>query len=246
NQVVNRAINAWVPGGAQADVILNYLHEGDILLHIPEMASSQQYFYETAFSLVSSAGMTDDRYMAALEENYDILSLFDIRGGNGVFDSFTRYNEDRKKYPAGFYSDNADFIDGYGDYNREKPANDKEDFASGEADIRTDILTDEALTRLDAFYARVIACGATPYTAYAAVNKHALIKKDEQRGTNYSDLAEDFDARLRGNIKNSVVIGNINDAFFAGNMFFNSDWHLSDGATTENTQTLIANLKKHL
>lgn len=242
-EIVNMAINAWYPGWAQADVILNFLNEGDILLHIPEMASPQQLFYDTTFYAVSAAGMVDDRYMASFEENYDLLALVDIKKVSGVFDSFTRFNEARKKMPIGSYVDYADFIDEYGDYNQPKPAHGKDVSISGEAHIRTDILTDESLARLDEFYNQVRLRGATAYIAYAAVNEHSLMARDKQYETNYLSLAQDFDAKLRNGIKNAMVIQNIQQSFFAGSLFYNSDWHLSNEGTTLNTQNIIACLK---
>lgn len=244
-EVVNMAINAWFPATAQTDIILHYLHEGDIFLHLPEMASPAQLFAVNSFALPNYEGY-DDRYMMCFESNYDLLSLVDPNDSTGILDSFTRYNAERRTKKEVSYSDNPDFIDEYGDYKGDKPRNRYDYELNGEAGIRSDYLTEESLARLDFLYLQIKERGAQPYLGYAAVNLSALEVSDQTRGTHYLDAeAEKYQTVLKENIKNAPIIESLEQAYYTGSWFFDTDWHLSDEGAAMNTEVLIACLKKY-
>lgn len=247
-EVVNMAINAWFPATAQTDIILHYVREGDIFLHLPEMASPAQLFCENLFALPSESDPDgyDDRYMSVFESNYDALSFVDLDDAPGVLDSFTRYNAERADMREGSYSDNPGYIDEYGDYNGDKPRNRYDYTVSGEAEIRSDYLTDVALARLDRLYADLKARGVQPFVGYAAVNVSALEASDSEQGTHYLDEeALRFQERME-KIRNAPVIEELAQAYYTGSWFFNTDWHLSDEGAAKNTEVLIACLKTYL
>jgi len=249
-QVVNMAINAWFPATAQTDIILNYIHEGDVFLHLPEMGSGMQLFYYNVFSPPGERepDSYDDRYMMCFESNYDLFSLIDLDDAPGALDSFTRYNAGRQSKKEVSYSETPGFIDEYGDYDLDKTSPNREDIPiSYEAEIRSDYLSDAALARLDLLYERIKEKGARVYLGYAAVNVSSLEFSDRDNGTHYLDKeAYLFDSLLREKIKNAPVIEEIEQAYYPGTQCFNTDWHLSDEGTTLNTEVLIACLKKYM
>lgn len=246
-EVVNMGLNGWFSGPAQAEVILSFLQPGDILLHIPEMASDCQLFSATTFYSIDIAnGDYDDRYMRTLEMDYDILSLIDIRETSGFFDSYARYNEDKAERPQFSYSANAGFVDEYGDYALPKPARGTAWVETGEAAIRPELLTETSFERLNRFYSRAAGRGARVFVDYAAVNRDALIARDNIFATNYLELAAQYEQLFESGIKTATVIGKIADIFYPGIEFFDTDWHLSDDAAIINTQKLIEKMKNCL
>ena len=246
-QVINMGINGWFPATAQTDIILHYLQEGDVFLHLPEMISMSQLFYKNSFALLDDFGNYDDRYMMCLESNYDLLALINLDDTPGAFDSFTRYNTLRKNKKAVNYSDYADYIDEFGDYKHEKRAYGSDSGISYNADFNTEYLTDAALARLDLLYQNILDKGARPYLGYAAVNISYLSEQDKWFEGNYlTEKAPLFDALLREKIKNAPIIESITDAFYPGGLFYDSDWHLSDEGTAMNTEVLIARLKSYM
>lgn len=247
-EVINVAINGWFSTYVQADAIIKYLRDGDVLLHIPEMCSTPQLFFNTAFAMqnAQSPGGYDDRLFTALEGNYDLLALADLRRIDGVFDSFNRYNAERDGKPAVKYSDGADFIDAFGDYRKPKPEYGKDISISNEAELRLSALTDVSNAARNAFYGEAKANGATVLTAFAAVNRHALEARDKQYGTDYTADAVEFERKFTLGIDNAVCIESIADSFYDGGLFFNSDWHLGERATGSNTEVIIDGIKTAL
>lgn len=241
-EVINMGLNGWFSATAQAEVILKFLQPGDILLHLPEMSSDCQLFANYNFYSLNGNSY-DDRYMRTLEMDYDILTLIDIRESPGVFDSYSRYNEAKKGQPALSYSDNAGFVDEYGDYALEKPPRGFDSIITDEAGIRPELLSETGLARLNRFYGRAAALGARVFAGYAAVSLHGLIAQDVKDGTNYLELAEQYERLFEEGITNATVIGEISDAFYPASDFHDTDWHLSDEAAVRNTAVILENLK---
>lgn len=236
-QVVNMGLNAWFPFSPQMDIIKAFMKENDILVHIPEMSSQAQLGATIEFSLESDAeDGFDDRFFSALSYNYDLVSLIDLNKVHGFFDSYTRFFVERKENETGSYRDNANYIDEHGDYARSKPAYGINDVISWEAELRLDYLTDEATTRLNETYQSLREKGVNVFYAFAAVNEHGLMKLG-----NYQEKATLFERTIIEKL-NVTVLGSIEESYFNGKDCFNSDWHLSDEASKENTGKLAGYL----
>lgn len=236
--VINMGMNGWFPAIPQLNVIRTYLHEGDILVHIPEASSSTQLFHSTAFSqTVNSPTEFDDRYMRSLELNYSLISLFDLNAVTGFFDSYTRFNGARQDQPATDYSDYSHYINANGDYPGKKLSYQLDEPITNEADICPWLLTPETCARMDSVYASFQQNGVRVCIAYAAVNESALATTED-----YSARAALFDRILREDIQNAVVIEKIEDSFYPGGVFYNSDWHLSEEADFHNTAVIAEGL----
>ena len=240
--VINMGMNGWFPAMPQLSIIHAYLREGDVLLHIPEAASSTQLFNSTVFSQTAgSPADYDDRYMRSLELNYDLISLFDLNETSGFFDSYTRFNKARQDQPATDYSDYSNYINANGDYAGKKLPYLLDEPITDEADICPWLLTSEACARMDAVYESFVQNGIRVCLAYAAVNESAL----EATG-DYQERATLFDQILHREIHNATVIEAINDSFYPGRVFYNSDWHLSEEADLQNTAIITEGLKRFL
>lgn len=240
-KVINMGMNGWFPAFAQMDVIRKYMHQGDILLHIPEMASSTQLGADTGFSLfVEDKGAYDDRYLRSLELNYDLISLMDLNATTGFFDSFCRFNSARQSQPATNYSDYSHYINENGDFPNRKLSYQKNEAITHEADICTRFLTEDSFNRLNAAYSMFDEKNVEVMVAFAAVNENALMEVPE-----YMERAKQFEELMRENLK-VPVLGSIYEAFYPGGIFYNSDWHLSEEGDIQNTERITNELLKTL
>ncbi|MBR1814513.1 MAG: hypothetical protein IJ773_11910 [Lachnospiraceae bacterium] len=253
--VINMGLNGWFPVQPQLSVIREYLHEGDVLVHIPEMSSAPQLFSETRFAVNEDEmqgspdgfrvprgdGAYDDRFMRCLELNYGLISLMDLNESEGFFDSFSRFNRERQDKRVSKYSDNRPYMNAYGDYRGRKKVYGFNQEITGEGDIRPELLTADALRRMDQAYRTFRDKGVCVAVAYAAVNEDALFVKGDYEGN-----AALFDETLRGGIQNARVIEDIQDAFYQGRYFFDTDWHLADGTDAENTAVITKELQAYM
>lgn len=240
--VLNMGMNGWFPAGPQLEVIRQYIHEGDVLLHIPEESSRTQLFASTAFSQnVDAPDVFDDRYMRSLELNFDLIAAMDLNMSPGFFDSFSRFNQARQDQAFTQYSDYSHYINENGDYPGKKLSYQADESITHEARICPELLTSDALERLNQMYASFLERGARVAVAYAAVNESAL-----QESPDYLTKAYEFDSILRQQLKNVEVIEAIRDSFYPGSLFYNSDWHLSEEADLQNTILITEELKRFL
>ena len=240
--VLNLGINGWFPAIPQLQVICPFLRKGDILLHIPEMSSATQLFSDVRFAFpVDDPSVFDDRYMRSLELNYDLIAGMDLSDTEGFFDSFSRYNRDRQTQPPTSYSDCSHYINDHGDYAGRKLSYQKDEAITREADIRPELLTEEALERMNRMYQGLSEAGIRVALAYAAVNESALAQIP-----GYLEKAEAFQARLKDGVRYATLIEDITDAFYPGHIFYNSDWHLSEEADVQNTTRITEGLKQFI
>lgn len=240
--VINMGMNGWFPIMPQMSILRTYMDEGDILLHIPEEASGVQLFALTDFAMnVDDPKVFDDRFMRSLELNYDLISLFDLNESQGFFDSYSRFNNARQNQEPTDYADYSHYINENGDYPGRKLSYDQDEAITREADICPEFLTSETLTRMNAVYESFRQKGIRIAVAYAAVNESSLMEQSD-----YKQKAEQFDSILRSSVENAAVIEHIEDSFYNGSVFYNSDWHLSEEADIQNTTVITSGLKEFL
>lgn len=240
--VLNMGINGWFPAIPQLQAIRPFLRKGDILLHIPEMSSATQLFSDVRFAFpVEDPSVFDDRYMRSLELNYDLIAGMDLSATEGFFDSFSRFNRDRQTQPPTSYSDCSHYINDHGDYSGRKLSYQADEAITREADIRPELLTEEALERMNRKDQELSEAGIRVVLAYAAVNESALAQIP-----GYLEKAEAFQDRLKGGVRYATLIEDIMDAFYPGHVFYNSDWHLSEEADVQNTTRITEGLKQFI
>ena len=149
---INMAVNAYFNGAAQMEIMAHYLRSGDSFIHAPEPTGDYQCLNEL--------DMDDIRFFMALESNYDLLSLVDLRHLTHTLNSFTRFNHARERREAGSYLDCAGFIDGRGNYAKYRCSHGTDEGISDEAVIDLDRFSDEeAMDRLACYYESLTAKG---------------------------------------------------------------------------------------
>ena len=232
--VINMAVNAYFNVESQIDMILPYLNEGDLFIHVTESASSEQFF--------DLFEMSDNRIFMAVESNYDLFSHVDISTIGKVFDTFNVYNTERDGKFAKTYNDYVDFIDELGNYALKKVATGNNVALSDEAVLNFDSLTSEtAIARRDLYYKKIEAKGVSVLLCNAPVNRHALLESDE----NYMESVMLFDEQY-AKVSSRPILMTLEECLYDGSVMFDSDYHLADEATKEHSQKLAEKLAPYI
>ncbi|MBQ7323201.1 MAG: leucine-rich repeat protein, partial [Clostridia bacterium] len=217
--VINMAVNAYFNVESQIDMILPYLNEGDLFIHVTESASKEQFF--------DLFEMSDNRIFMAVESNYDLFSHVDISTIGNVFDTFNAYNTERDGKFAKTYNDYVEFIDELGNYALKKVATGNNVALSDEAVLNLDSLTSETgIARRDLYYKKIEAKGVSVLLCNAPVNRHALLENNE----NYMESVKLFDEQY-AKVSSRPILMTLEECLYDGSVMFDSDYHLADEAT---------------
>lgn len=231
--VLNMGVNGIMGSLFQMELLRCFMTDRDILVHTPEIASRQQLLLNTG--LISH----DDKLWAALEYNYDLVSLVDIRlFDNTFFESFRHYL-DRKK-PGGKYTDvyrdskGRTYLDEIGSVPFER--DEKLEKLTDTVELLPGNLSD--LSRLQEEYAGFTAKGIPIYVTYAAINIDQV--PEEQRG-NVAIMGERFTEAFFA-MDGVTVFGNIRDFLYHDNDCYDTVYHLQTRPARHCTEVWIREL----
>ena len=233
---VNVALNGFYSGTAQFEVLTNYLQEGDVLIHAPEACSEYQ--------LMTTDAMTENMF-TCFELNYDLFAGVDIRNLSGVFSAYMEYNSVRQELPQTAYDarETTEWIDEYGCIPFTRPAvNGNEDLLD-DAYIGIGLVTEDALSRLNAYYDKLAEITGNPVLfAFAPINYDGLPESDRDPA-----VWQQFEDLFRNGLTDSaIVITSMSDAVLRGSNFYHTDFHLNSEATTAHTQILCDGIRQAL
>ena len=240
-EVFNLALNGWFNGPMQMEIIIPFMGPNDYLLHCVEMCARYQFMTDIAMGDFDEVSDYDYRYFCCLEQNFDLISLADIRHITHFFDTFTSFNIARDKLPTVPYTAYTDYADERGDYmpndQRTKiiPA-DGSKIISEEGAIDPDSLTEEGANRLINYYLKLQDKGANILFAYCPVNRDSLSEKDLEEA-NVLAFVSKVDNYIAPYC--SFVVNSISDVLFDFECFCDSDWHLDFEHALIFTSTLI-------
>ncbi|MGI6393110.1 MAG: hypothetical protein ACOX16_05925 [Candidatus Izemoplasmatales bacterium] len=235
--VINLGLNGDINAAFQMEIIVNYICEGDVLIHAPEPASSTQLmnvFYVNSIMFIM------------VEGNYDLLALADFSNNSGVIRAFNDYIAIKNKTALCTYADSR-YVDFniYGDYMEERPYDESTEI---ERDISysddtyyymPELLMDSGMKRLVKYYDDIREKKGQVFLTYAPVNISAG-KNDEIKAKGY-EFAEKLEDML--SVYGYRTISSVENYMFLGRYFFDSDWHLNDIGAALRTERLIADLK---
>ncbi len=211
------AVNGLSSSLLQMEILRCFVTEHDILIHTPEIASRQQLLTETRLQKI------DDRLWAALEYNYDLVSLVDIRVfDSGVLDSYQIWLN--KKKSGGAYTDvyrdskGREFFDANGciPFLRDT----KSEKLSDEIVLEPERLQD--LSRLEAEYRYFTEKGIPIYVSFACIDIDQV--PEEQKG-NLKRMGELFREKFSA-MEGVTVFGRIEDFVYHDEDFFDTVYHL--------------------
>ena len=232
--LLNMAINGLSSSLLQMEILRCFMTEYDILIHTPEIASQQQLLLNTSLAKV------DDRLWAALEYNYDLVSLVDIRVfDGGVLDSLQIWLN--KKKPGGAYTDvyrdskGRDFFDVTGciPFLRDT----KSEKLSDEIVLEPERLQD--LSRLEAEYRYFTEIGVPIYVSFACID---IDQVPEEQKDNLALMGRLFREKFSA-MEGVTVFGRIEDFVYHDADFFDTVYHLQSEPARDCTLKWLQDLK---
>lgn len=236
--VANMGAFAYSNMRPQAEIIANYLREGDIVISSPELdAIDEQFCSELAF---------DGWTFCLMEANYDMLAGIDLGEYTGIFGSFYEYNAVRRTMQTTSYDDSPSYYkeDGsrsdmssynkYGDYVVFRETNDSSLPLSGDkkAYFNPDHIDESDWAGLNYAYDLFESRGADVYFAYSVRSELGL--SDDTTEESISALEEAVKTHL-----DVPVLNGAHDAIMDPKYFFDTDNHLNtDGAALHSLKTI--------
>lgn len=235
--VCNLGVNGDINGAFQMEVILNYISEGDILVHTPEVMSAPQ---------LMSSFYLDGRAFIMCEGNYDLLSIPDFSDCDLIFRAYMHYVTIRENEEECSYSDGrAEDFNIYGDFICSRPYEEageaeRDESLSGDAyNFAPEMLTEEGVAKLAAYYSEAEAKGATVCFSYSPINGSS------STAVPVGEAGAAFDKRLRELFApyGYAPISDYKDYIMAGRYFYDSDYHLNELGAIFRTERLLADLQ---
>ena len=243
--VVNMGVFAYTNALPQLSIIRSFLKEGDILIDSPEFDAAKRQFCTT--------NEMDSAFFCLIEEDYDAMTLLDVRDFSNVLDSFCQYTKDREgmeeKSPA---LSPADF-DEDGNPVQEKSYNEYGDYCLYRANAKSD----DPVYGLPVDYTRAsypkdyfidpynevarsfTDLGVSFFFTYSPRNRLAV--SDAATKESLEDLDQYFSENL-----SVPVLGRVEDLLMPGRYFYGTDNHLSTEGVQIRTSYVISCLEEAL
>ena len=216
--VVNMGLNGVCSSLFQMELLKHFVTENDILFHTPEISSVQQLLTNT------SLGKHEDKLWCAMEYNYDLVSLLDIRAfDGGVFDSFRAYLD--KKKPGGKYGDVYHDSKGYAFFDGETGCipfirTQSADELVDKVELDPVYLAD--LTRLEEEYRFFTGQGVPVYVSFTCVDMDRV--PEEQQG-NVARMDALFREKFSA-MEGVTVVGRLEDFLYHDEDCYDTVYHL--------------------
>lgn len=233
--IINMGLNGVSSSIIQMELLRCFVTENDILFHTPEISSTQQLLTTTNLS------RHDDKLCCALEYDYDLLSLVDIRAfGGGVLESLRLYLD--KKQPGGRYTDEYRDSQGYAfwDETGSLPFIRTETSESLADQVELDPAYLADLSRLAQEYALLTDKGVKLYVSYACVNIDQVPDTQKRNVLMMDNLFRDTFSRM----KDVTVIGHLQDFLFHDADCYDTVYHLLTEPAKRCTETWLRGLKE--
>ncbi|MBQ4382567.1 MAG: leucine-rich repeat protein, partial [Oscillospiraceae bacterium] len=234
-KVINAAVNGVINSYTQMCIIEKFLEPGDIFFHTPELCSPQQLLLN--LQLIDH----DNKFWCAMDYNYDLVTLLDLREfTGGVFDSLQGYWA--KKKPGGSYvasyrdSAGNSFMDetGSASFIRYNQADKLQDSTFLDPDYLR-----SGLPKLCEVYSRYAKRGVTVYVSCAAVNAGSLPEGDIDK----VQLMQGLFSTVVSSSGGARYISNLADYLFGYKDFYDTNFHLLSEPTHRVTELWIRDLR---
>ncbi len=229
--VLNLGVIGGVDAGFQFDCISNYLSDGDILVHAPEVGSVFQFM---------GVRFADPRIFMMAEGNFDLLALADMSCLPNAFATLAEFNAGRRNLPAGEYSDCTEVYNIYGDIIKPRPFT-GEKYGDGSDSYGYSPECADSLGNLCDEYDAMREKGVEVYFSYSPVNLDGISERKRQELV-WMDFEQKCDKALSE--RGYTVISSARDYLYSGEYFYDRDYHLNDKGAIIRTNQLIDDLKK--
>ena len=241
--VVNLGVFAYADTYTQYLMILSLMEEGDILISTPEFDAAESQF--------AVAASMDAEIFAMCEENYDLLTLLDLREVNGVFQALDEYLARRAGMKAATYEACASDFDEDGKASISPSYNWQGDYCL----YRPNAESDAPVFGLPVEYTKT----AFPETMFLVYN--GLAERFAENGITFlfsyaprnslaiseastPEARAGLDAWLRESLA-APVISELEASLMPGRYFWGTDNHLSTEGSYLRTCVMIEDLKAY-
>lgn len=236
---VNLALNGAVNSELQLQMMLPYLHEGDVFFHTPELSSDSQMLRTT------DMGSNEAKLWAGIEYNYDLLTCADLRTVSGVLDSLCGYlngKQEETSYSSRYLdSRGRAYCGSYGEllFPRFEPeAGELGDTVT----LRRELITEESTQRLGQWYSRLQDRGIFVFVSFACLNLDAL--PEDERGNVHE--VNDAVREAVETMPEVVLLSDLMHFVYHNGHFFDTNYHLLSEYAGSCTNTWMKQLKPYL
>ena len=236
--VLNMGLNGVCSSLFQMELLKHFVTGRDILFHAPEISSVQQLLTN------AKLGKHEDKLWCAMEYNYDLVSLLDIRVfDGGVFDSYRAYLD--KKKPGGKYTDVYHDSKGYAFFDGETGCipfirTQSADELVDKVELDPAYLKD--LSRLEEEYGFFTGQGVPVYVSFTGIDIDRV--PEEQQG-NVALMDELFREKFSA-MEGVTVVGRLGDFLFHDEDCYDTVYHLLTEPARRCTAVWIRDLKEQL
>lgn len=237
-RVINLGLNGTISSAAQMQILTEFLEEGDIFLHTPELSSQAQLLQRT--EMIDH----DRKLWSGLEYNYDLVSLLDLRTLPEFFDIFHYWlsNKECTSSYTDVYRDSLGnfYVDPFGCASF--PRQDTEEELDDPVTLDPKSITAGAMDRLEAYYEKIREKGAVVYVSYACVNMDAV--PEDQRGN--VSLMDGLFRDAIGAMEDVTLISRLSDYLYHNNDFYDTNYHLLTDPARRNTILWLRDLREQM
>ena len=237
--VVNYGCNQGTPACFYYDVIADFIQEGDVVVHAPEI-----YNYQWGYNEMNTTTWQ------IFEGAYDAFIHVDIRNYFNVFNSFNSFNASRYTMtPRSYENYSSETVNKYGDYIKEKIGsggiqstinNLLANGGKGSRDMDPNYLSQSYVANLNREFDNITAAGGKVYITFCSVMKIELNQASQgiERQTAYKNAV----------IKNvhGTVISEPGTYVMDYKYFFNSIYHLNTEGSQVRTRWLAQDILAQL
>ncbi len=233
--VVNYGTNSSVSMLFYLDVIANYIDDGDIIIHAPEVE----------FATTMGSNQFSAKLFRANEQCYDIFREVDMTKYPGFWTAFGKFqNGDSsqnlsaaKNLPGREQQLPCMDLNIYGDWNISKPSEEKPSFGGAVIKFNTSLINH---VNLNAVNEKITAAGGTLLMSFAP--------RDIERINPLYATAAEFDKYTKycETVLDYPVISNIGSYLLDHNYFFDSEYNCNDEGVRVRTELLASDLKNYM
>lgn len=237
-RVINMGLNGVVNSLLQMEIIGEFLEEGDVFFHTPELCSPQQLLLDTGM------GEEDTKLWSGLEYNYDLVALADISAIDGVLDSFCQYLALKRE--GGSYQDEyrdtrgRSFLDDTGGipFLRDQGLSNL-----GRDRILLDpTFLERGLPVLNHIYQQYRDEGVQVLVSCACVNLDQV--PAEQRGN--VERMDELLGKAVGEMTGVTLVSSLEDYIYHSEDMYDTNYHLLTPAAIRNTEHWLRDIRLYL
>ena len=233
---LNGTVNSYI----LMQILSHYLEPGDIFFHTPELSSDQQFL--TAIDMDNNA----DILWAALEYNYDLLTLVDFRGIDNFFGSFRDYlamKSEETAYRQQYRDDEGrTYLDSTGSLPFERVGQTEVLPEEEAVHLDPEIIQGRDLSLLQSFYEDFSQRGIHVYISYACLLYTSVPEAQQDNVALVDGLLRDAIGAMEG----PVLVSTLWDYLYERSEFYNSAYHLQSTVVDANTALWLRDLKKQM